>query len=132
MFRRSASLAIPHRKSFAVIPSVSLVLLGHPQRFSVTGIAARNCPRLGTFETDALLPTRRNRGKIRAFVSQGLCVLTFRGPLASHDSNPFRIAANSHDTMPLRRKREREREREREKKQKRRPPVKGCREATNG
>ena len=29
MFCRSASLAIPHRKSFAAIPSVSLVLLGH-------------------------------------------------------------------------------------------------------
>ena len=32
MFRRSASLAIPHRKSFAAIPSLSLVLLGHTNR----------------------------------------------------------------------------------------------------
>ena len=32
MFRRSASLAIPHRNSFAAIPSVSLVLLGHMNR----------------------------------------------------------------------------------------------------
>ena len=32
MFRRSASLAIPHHKSFAAIPSVSLVLLGHTNR----------------------------------------------------------------------------------------------------
>ena len=32
MFRRSASLAIPHLKSFAAIPSVSLVLLGHANR----------------------------------------------------------------------------------------------------
>ena len=32
MFRHSASLAIPHRKSFAAIPSVSLVLLGHTNR----------------------------------------------------------------------------------------------------
>ena len=37
----------------------------------------------------------------------GLCFamfvfLTFRGPLASHDSNRIRIAAASHDTMPLR------------------------------
>ena len=32
MFRRSASLAIPHHKSFAAIPSVSLVLLGHTDR----------------------------------------------------------------------------------------------------
>ena len=32
MFRRSASLAILHRKSFAAIPSVSLALLGHTNR----------------------------------------------------------------------------------------------------
>ena len=32
MFRRSASLAIPHLKSFATIPSVSLVQLGHKNR----------------------------------------------------------------------------------------------------
>ena len=32
MFRRSASLAIPHLKSFAAIPSVSLVHLGHTNR----------------------------------------------------------------------------------------------------
>ena len=32
MFRGSASLAIPRRKSFAAIPSASLVLLGHTNR----------------------------------------------------------------------------------------------------
>ena len=32
MFRCSASQAIPHLKSFAAIPSVSLVLLGHTNR----------------------------------------------------------------------------------------------------
>ena len=32
MFRRSASLAIPHHKSFAAIPSLFLVLLGHTNR----------------------------------------------------------------------------------------------------
>ena len=31
-FRRSALLAIPHRKSSVAIPSVSLVLLGHTYR----------------------------------------------------------------------------------------------------
>ena len=36
MFRRSASLAIPHRKSFAAILFVSRVLLGHMNR-SVSG-----------------------------------------------------------------------------------------------
>ena len=32
MFRRNASLAIPHLKSFAAILSVSLVQLGHTNR----------------------------------------------------------------------------------------------------
>ena len=32
MFRRSSALAIRHRKSFAAIPSISLVLLGHTTR----------------------------------------------------------------------------------------------------
>ena len=32
MFRRSTSLAIPHLKSFAAIPSVSLVQLRHTNR----------------------------------------------------------------------------------------------------
>ena len=32
MFRRNTSLAIPHRKGFAAIPSVSLVLPGHTNR----------------------------------------------------------------------------------------------------
>ena len=32
MFRRNASLAIPHLKSFAAIPSMSLVQLGHTNR----------------------------------------------------------------------------------------------------
>ena len=32
MFRRSASLAIPHLKSFAAIPSMSLVQLGNTNR----------------------------------------------------------------------------------------------------
>ena len=32
MFRRSASLAIPHLKSFAAIPSVFLVQFGHTNR----------------------------------------------------------------------------------------------------
>ena len=65
MFRRSASLALPYLKSFAAIPSVSLVRLGHTelQRFLVTWIAAWNCPCLGTFKTDSLLPTRRSGGR---------------------------------------------------------------------
>ena len=77
MFRLSASLAIPHRRSFAAIPSVSLALFWahESQCFGVTRIAAWNCPRLGTFKTDSSLPTRRNGGKKQAFESQsGLCL----------------------------------------------------------
>ena len=57
MFRRSASLAIPHRKSFAAIPSVSL-LLGHTNRnVKLSHESQREIAldRLGTFKTDSLL-----------------------------------------------------------------------------
>ena len=45
---------------------------------------------LGTLKTSSLLPTRRKGGGRET----GLCFarfvfLTFRGPLASHDSNPY-------------------------------------------
>ena len=91
MFRRSASLAIPHLKSFAAISSVSLVQLGHTNRsvFVVTRIAAWNCPRLGTFKTNSLLPTRRSGGRKMGLCFATFVFLTFRGPLASHDSNPY-------------------------------------------
>ena len=59
------------------------------QRFGVTRIAAWNCPCLGTLKTDSWVPTGRS-GENKA----GLCFarfvfLTFRGPLASQDSNPY-------------------------------------------
>ena len=90
MFRRSTSLAIPHRKSFAAILSLSLVLFG-------TRIAASNCHtnqsvklnRLGTFKTNSLLPTRRSGGRKAGLCFAAFEFLTFRGPLASHDSNPY-------------------------------------------
>ena len=108
MFRR-ASLAIPHLKSFAAIPSVSLAQLGHTnrsvflshesQRFLVTRIAAWNWPRLGTFKTNSLLQTRRSGGRKMGLCFAMFAVLTFRGPLASHDSNlRIRIAPASHDS----------------------------------
>ena len=61
---------IPHSKSFAARPSASLVLLGHtrPIPYYQQGEAGE---------------------EQRACVSQGMCFLTFRGPLASHDSNPY-------------------------------------------
>ena len=82
MFRRSASLAIPHR-----LPNAPLA--HESQRQIAIRIAARNCPRLGTFKTNSLLPTRRNGGRKMGLCFAGFVLLTFRGPLASHDSNPY-------------------------------------------
>ena len=75
MFRRSASLVIPHLKGFAAIPCVSLAQLGHTNRnvFLSHESQRRNCPRLGTFKTNSLLPTRRSGGSKMACVSQCLC-----------------------------------------------------------
>ena len=70
MFRRSASLVILHLRSVAMIPCVSLVLLGtRSQLFVVTRIAAANCTYFGTFKTNSWLPTGRSWGKQQAFVS---------------------------------------------------------------
>ena len=90
MFRRSASLAIPHRNSFAAIPSLSLGSLG-------TRIAASNChtnrsvklPSFRHFKTNFLLPTRRSGGRKAGLCFARFVFLTSRGPLASHDSNPY-------------------------------------------
>ena len=91
MFRRSASLAIPHLKSFAAIPSVSLVQLEHTNRsvFLTHGAQREIGPRLGTFETNSLLPTRRSGGRKMGLCFAMFVFLTFRGPLASHDSNAY-------------------------------------------
>ena len=58
------------------------------QRFVVTRIPAWNCPRLGTFKTNSLIPTMRNWGKDTGLCFARFVVLTFRGPFASQDSNP--------------------------------------------
>ena len=91
MFRRSASLAIPHLKSFAAIPSVSLVQLGHTNRNVFLSHESQReiDPRLGTFKTNSLLPTRRKWGRKMGLCFAMFVFLTFRGPLASHDSNPY-------------------------------------------
>ena len=54
--------------------------------FRVTRIGAWNCPRLDTFKTDSWLPTMRSGKNKRGFVRK-FWFLTFRGPLAAHDSN---------------------------------------------
>ena len=76
MFRRSASLAIPHRKkSFAAIPSLSLGSLG-------TRIAASSChtnrsvklPLFRHFQDQFLITNKEKWGEEKwAYVSQGLC-----------------------------------------------------------
>ena len=91
MFRRTASLALPHLKSFAAIPSVSLVQLGHTNRsvflphesqreIALVQALSRPIP---------LLPTRRSGGRKMGLCFATFVFLTFRGPLASHDSNPY-------------------------------------------
>ena len=90
MFRRSASLAIPHHKSFAAIPSLSLGSLG-------TRIAALNChtnrsvklPLFRHFQDQFLTTNKEKWGKKTGLCFARLVFLTFRGPLASHDSNPY-------------------------------------------
>ena len=90
MFHRSASLAIPHRKSFAAIPPLSLDSLG-------TRIAASNChanrsvklPLFRHFQDEFLTTNREKWEKKTGLCFTGFVLLTFRGPLASHDSNPY-------------------------------------------
>ena len=80
MFCRSASLAIPHRKTFAATPSVSLVLLGHTNRN--VKLTHESEIALGTFKTDSLLPTRRSGGRKTGLCFAGFVFLAHRGPLA--------------------------------------------------
>ena len=90
MFRRSASLAIPHHKSFAAIPSLSLGSLG-------TRIAALNChtnrsvklPSFRHFQDQFLTTNKEKWGKKTGLCFARFVFLTFRRPLASHDSNPY-------------------------------------------
>ena len=76
MFHCNASLPILHLKSFAAIPSMSLVQLGHTNRNVLANILA--------------------------FVSQGLCFWRFAGRWHRTIRIRSQIAARSHDTMPLR------------------------------
>ena len=88
MFRRSASLAIPHLQSLAAIPSVSLG----------TRIAAFSChtnrsvklPSFRHFQDQFPTTNKEKWGKKNGPVFRSnVCVFDVRGPLASHDSNPY-------------------------------------------
>ena len=88
MFRRSASLAILHRKSFAAIPSISVVLLRDTNRnVKLSHDSQREvAPSFGHFQ-DRLLATKKEKwGKKTGLCFARFVFLTFRGPLASHDS----------------------------------------------
>ena len=87
MFRRSASLAIPHLKSFAAIPSVSLVQLGHTNR-NVFLSHESQAVKIALVPTKALSrPIPYYQQEENGPVFRNVCVFDgFAGPLASHDS----------------------------------------------
>ena len=75
MFRRSASLALPHLKSFAAIPSVSLVQLGHTNRsvFCHTNRSVK-LPSFRYFQDRFLTTNKEKWGRKNGpVVSQRLC-----------------------------------------------------------
>ena len=97
MFRRSASLAIPHRKSFAAIPSVSLVLLGHTNRtVSLSHESQREIALVHALSR--LLPDYRQEEvekgslfrRVSAFdISRAVCIARFESVSASRDTMPL-------------------------------------------
>ena len=75
MFRRSASLAIPHHKSFAAIPSVSLVLLVHTNRNVRLSHESQRETALVTHFQDQFLTTNKEKwGKKNGPVFRKVCV----------------------------------------------------------
>ena len=106
MFRRSASLGVPHLKSFAAIPSVSLVQLGHTNR-SVSCHTNRSVklPSFRNFQDQFLITNKRSGGSKMGLCFARFLFLMFRGPLASHDSNPYpnhsRIARYNATKLPF-------------------------------
>ena len=105
MFRRSASLAIPHLKSFAAIPAVSRVQLGHTksQRFSCHTNRSVELPSFRHFQDQFLTTSKEKWGKNNGPVFRNVCVFDVsRAVGISHDSNPCpNRSRKSHDTMPL-------------------------------
>ena len=104
MFRRSPSLAILHRKSFAAISPVSLELLGHTNRsvkFSYE--LQREIALVWHFQDQLAIPYyQQEAGKEkRACVSQGMCFWRFAGRWHRAIRIRIRIAAASLDAMPL-------------------------------
>ena len=104
MFRCSASLAILHRKSFAVVPSVSLVLPRRHTNRNVSGPHESQCEIASCrhFQNRFLTTNRERWRKKWPFVSQDFGFWHFAGRSHRTIRIRIRIAAQSHDTMPLR------------------------------
>ena len=75
MFRRSTSLAIPHSRSFAAIPSV------HESQREIVLLKAFSRP-IPDYQQGEV-------GEKKDLCFAGFGFLKFRGPFASHDSSPY-------------------------------------------
>ena len=79
-FRCNASLAIPHRKSFVAIPSLSLVLLGHTSRSVKLSHERRaKLPSLRHFQDQFLTTNKEKWGKKNGPVFRRVCVSDVSG-----------------------------------------------------
>ena len=102
MFRRSASLSIPHRISFAAIPSVTLVLLGHTNRkVSLSHELQHETALIEALSRPVPDYQHGEVGEKWAFLSRGLYSWRFPGRWHRTIWIRIRIATESHDTMPL-------------------------------
>ena len=96
MFRRSASLAILHLKSFAAIPSVSLVRLGHTNRnVFLSHESQREIALVEALSRPIPCCQKEKWGKQNGSVFRNVCVF-YRATRIR-----IRIAAESRDTTPL-------------------------------
>ena len=86
MLRLGASLAIPHRKSFAAILSVSRVHLGHTNR---NVLLSHKLQREIALVKALSRPIPDNQPTKMGLCFAGFVLLMFCGPFASHDSNPY-------------------------------------------
>ena len=78
------------QQNFAAIPSVSLVLLGHTNRsVKFSHKSQREIPSFRHFQDRFLTTVRKKWGKKTGLCFAGFVFLTFRGPFASDDVNPY-------------------------------------------
>ena len=82
---------LPHRKSFAAIPSISPVLFGHTNRsVSLSHASQREVALVFRHFQDRFLTTNREKwGKKAGLCFARFVFLAFCEPFGSHDSNPY-------------------------------------------